>query len=83
METTDHAHNGILAIIIVCIAVFAIVGWACSAVLFLQPKSLPKCNDFGSYADIVQSYKDGNKALDGYPKDGIPCNNRRPSWWPK
>lgn len=43
----------------------------------LTPKgNTGNCDSFGSYTDILVSYRSGNRGLDG-DGDGIPCENRK------
>lgn len=64
----------------ICIAIIAMVllvaSLAVNAVLVLQPGSRHyTCSDFGSYEDALAAYRGGAGYLDGYPKNGIPCED--------
>ncbi len=71
------AHNndsaGAWAVFILALVLF--VSLLGNAYQFLQPKGRVRCSDFGSYSDAHTAYVNGASWLDGYPKDGIPCNS--------
>lgn len=49
----------------------------CLTYQILQPKARLTCRDFGSYADALVAYKNGNFELDA-DHDGIPCEGMLP-----
>lgn len=41
-----------------------------------QPGSLHyRCRDFGSYSAVLVAFNAGAAYLDGYPRNGIPCDS--------
>lgn len=58
-------------LVVVSVLLFIVV------MLWLRPPAIPlHCNDFGSRAEILDSFHAGNRGLDG-DGDGIPCENRK------
>lgn len=69
-ETGGYIIASIL-LVIVGVLLFTVM------ILCITPKKTAKnCNDYSSYAAIVDAFKAGNRGLDG-DNDGIPCENRK------
>lgn len=82
METTrdfkrDHesTHKNILVLVLFTLFVSLMVNvWQ-----FSQPNGRVSCADFGSYADMLDAYKNGAQWLNGDPwNDDVPCESYLP-----
>jgi hypothetical protein len=76
MNQNANLYPVLALALVVSLALNVILGYVVIA-LILQPSGKPTCKSFSSYQDILQAFP-YNPQLDGYPKDGIPCNGRRP-----
>lgn len=76
MKETKPDSGGYILAAILLLIVAGLFLWIIG--MYLKPKASARmtCNDFASYADIMDSFRKGNRGLDG-DNDGIPCENRR------
>lgn len=76
MELHTHINQILYKAALLSIALF-VVSVGLNVWQFLIPKgNTGNCNSFGSYADVLESFHNGNRGLDG-DGDGIPCENRK------
>lgn len=76
-QTTAPRFAPILYRIALITLVLLVLSLCVNVVQVFTPKVIAQdCNSFGSYADAVDSYKNGNRGLDG-DGDGIPCESRK------
>lgn len=77
MNLLENINKQLYWAAIIAIALLLVSVWM-NVWQILTPKDFvnANCNSFGSYADILVSFHNGNRGLDGNG-DGIPCNNRK------